>query len=355
MDKQLQLILKVCFLAITCYVVYLLSPLLSPVISVVLWIVTPLLIGLYAFYMFRPIKIFLEQKTNNSTFAFIVTFLSLIVLIGVLGWVITDIVVVQLASLANSMDPETLKIPFEEELSAFVDIQGILDNIKTEIPQSLSSISSSLNSLLKSGATFLTQILLFLLTVFYLLRDEALLKKFFYQMTQGKNEVIYRKMVRDMHQTLKDYISGRMVTSIILGALMLLFYVVFKVPNPFLLAVISLVTNLILYIGPFLGAIPALFIGATVSSKMVIQIAIATIVIQQIESSIISPKIMGDKLDIHPFVVMLTVLIGLNLFGIVGALFATPIFLMIKIVFNGYKELRRQHRLNDNSQIETKL
>lgn len=349
MDKQLQTILKLFLLVLIFYILYLLSPLIAPLTTVILWVATPLLIGLYAFYMLRPLKCFLEQKLKHRGLAVGATFIFLIVMLILLAWVITDIVLAQVISFANTLTFEDFKIPFDDRLIDYIDLDNMLLQLRSKIPQTVTSLTTTLNTLARSSATFLTQVLLFFVTVFYLLKDEAILKNYLYQLTQGQDEEYWHKMFQDIHHVLKNYISGQMMVSIILGGLMFIFYSVANVPNALLLALISLVTNLILYIGPFLGAIPAIFIGFTVSYQMVIQIIIATVVIQQIESSIVSPKVMGNKLQLHPFIVMIVVLLGLNVLGIIGALFATPIFLIIKIIFRTLQDIHKKNKLEEST------
>lgn len=349
MDKQLQTIFKLFLLILMFYILYLLSPLIAPLTTVILWVATPLLIGLYAFYMLRPLRRFLEQKLKHKGLAFWATFIFFIVMLVLLFWVITDIVLAQVISFANTLTFEDFKVPFDDHLVDYIDLDDMFLQLRSKIPQTVSSLTTTLNTFARSSATFLTQVLLFFVTVFYLLKDEEILKNYLYQLTQGEDAVYWHKMFQDIHQILKDYISGQMLVSIILGILMFLFYSIANVPNALLLALISLVTNLILYIGPFLGAIPAIFIGATVSSEMLIQIIIATLVIQQIESSIVSPKVMGNKLQIHPFIVMIVVLLGLNVFGIIGALFATPIFLIIKIIFRTLRDIHKKNKLEEST------
>ena len=69
---------------------------------------------------------------------------------------------------------------------------------------------------------------------------------------------------------------------------------------------------------------------------MILKVIIVAVLIQQLESNLVTPYVMGSKLPIHPFTVIVVVLVSINLFGIVGALIATPLYLSIKILVTSY-------------------
>src|SRR5699024_4107277 len=105
---------------------------------------------------------------------------------------------------------------------------------------------------------------------------------------------------RKIDNTLATYINGQILIALILGVLMYVGYLVIGLPYAFLLAVVALVTNLIPFVGPIIGTVPAVVVALTVSLPMILKVLVVAIVIQQLESNVVTPYIMGSKLPIHP-------------------------------------------------------
>ena len=111
-------------------------------------------------------------------------------------------------------------------------------------------------------------------------------------------------------------------------------------PYATLLSVIVGVTNMIPYFGPFIGAIPAVLITLFISPIKALWVAIFILVLQQVDGNIIGPKILGDKVGISPFYIILSILIGGGFFGMLGMLFAVPTFKIVSILLGRYLDAR---------------
>lgn len=124
----------------------------------------------------------------------------------------------------------------------------------------------------------------------------------------------------------------------VIGGLMFIGYLIIGMPNALLMALFSLLTSVIPLIGPLLGVLPALLIALTIDFGLAIKIVITAIIVQQLEGSFITPKIMGDKLKLHPLAVIVIVIVSIQLFGILGAFIGTPLFLVtVNIIKTLYK------------------
>lgn len=145
------------------------------------------------------------------------------------------------------------------------------------------------------------------------------------------------------------------MVSIILGTMMLVGYLVIGLPYAIIMAMIALITNLIPFIGPFIGAFPAVLIGFASSGSLGIKVIVLTIVIQQLESNLVTPHVMGSKLDVHPFMVILVVLAGMSLFGVIGALFATPVYMSLKIIVKTLYQINRKRKSDKLAETKSEI
>nr|MBP6168551.1 AI-2E family transporter [Leptotrichiaceae bacterium] len=100
-----------------------------------------------------------------------------------------------------------------------------------------------------------------------------------------------------------------------------------------LLGVFCGIFNVIPYIGPYLGALPAIIVGLGQDPKLVIGIIIVVLVVQQIDGNILTPKVQGKGLNLHPLSILITIAIFGNLFGIIGMVLSIPVLAMLKTTF----------------------
>jgi predicted PurR-regulated permease PerM len=92
-----------------------------------------------------------------------------------------------------------------------------------------------------------------------------------------------------------------------------------------LLALVAGVLELVPIIGPIIAAVPAVLIGASISPAAALAAVALYTVVQQLENHLLVPKVMGDAVDLHPALVIFSLIVGASLFGLWGAILATPV------------------------------
>ncbi|WP_432401096.1 AI-2E family transporter [Wukongibacter sp. M2B1] len=137
---------------------------------------------------------------------------------------------------------------------------------------------------------------------------------------------------RDVNKLLNNFIRGQFIVAALVGIISIIALLILKVEFALLIGAIAGIGNVIPYFGPIIGAIPAVVIAFLDRPIKAIWVTIAFFLIQQIESAVLQPKIVGDSVGLHPVFVIISLLIGGELFGIAGLIFAVPIAASIKIV-----------------------
>ena len=97
-------------------------------------------------------------------------------------------------------------------------------------------------------------------------------------------------------------------------------------------------TNIIPYIGPYIGGIPAILVGFSQSPVTGLLVLIFIIVAQALESNFLHPIVIGKKLDLHPVTIVISLLIFGHFFGIMGMIIATPVVAMLKSLYIFFDE-----------------
>ncbi|MGZ4106239.1 MAG: AI-2E family transporter, partial [Tumebacillaceae bacterium] len=123
-----------------------------------------------------------------------------------------------------------------------------------------------------------------------------------------------------------------LLVAVIVGGLNYIGLLIIGMPYALLLSLIVALTNIIPYIGPFIGAAPAILLALTVSPMMALKVLIVNLIIQQLEGNFISPLLIGRSLKMHPMLIILAILLGGEMFGMVGLIVAIPVVAVGKVL-----------------------
>jgi len=145
-----------------------------------------------------------------------------------------------------------------------------------------------------------------------------------------------KDMITEMEVKIGYFVLGKGVLSLAIGGLALIAYLIIGLPNALVLALIAGILEAVPMIGPILGAIPAGIIALSISPQKLAWVVGAILVIQQIESYYLTPRIMSKAVGVNPFVSLLSIFAFTSLFGIAGALMAIPIVAVIQLLLNHF-------------------
>jgi predicted PurR-regulated permease PerM len=145
-----------------------------------------------------------------------------------------------------------------------------------------------------------------------------------------------RDLITSMESKVGSYVAGQAVLCLAIGILALVAYLLIGLPNVLVLALLAAVLEAVPMIGPLLGAIPAAVIALSISPSKLVWVIVATIVIQQIENSLLVPRVMRKAVGVNPFVSLLSIFAFSSLFGIPGALMAIPIAAILQLLLDRF-------------------
>ena len=152
----------------------------------------------------------------------------------------------------------------------------------------------------------------------------------------------YKETLSDIDNVLRNYVQGQVMISAILAASIYVGYLLIKLDYSLLLAIFAFFMNMIPFIGPWISLAPAVVVALVQDPILVIWVCVITLVAQQVESNLITPNIMGEKLNVHPLTVISIVLAAGNIAGFIAIIIAIPTYAVIKaIVINIYEERKK--------------
>ena len=345
-EKKVKLLMQVLIIMAILYLFIKIQPSILPILEVIGMLIAPVIIGGFLYYALRPVKILLFNWVGNDSIAALVSILIVLTLVIILFIYGGAVVKEQFedAFVKNKDQLLDYKDYLNGKLQEILPDLNIFERINNNIKELLSGIGTNAMGIFSSVGNITTQFILTPFILFYLLKDDKLFKEKVFSKMPKKHKGELKKLAIKVDKILSTYINGQLLVASVIGVLMFIGYLIIGMPNALLMALFSLITSVIPLIGPFLGVLPAILIALTIDFGLVIKIAITALVVQQLEGNLITPKIMGDKLKLHPLAVIIIVILSINLFGILGAFIGTPLFLVtINIIKTLYRINKKQN------------
>jgi hypothetical protein len=132
------------------------------------------------------------------------------------------------------------------------------------------------------------------------------------------------------------YIAGQGVLCLVIGVMALVAYLLIGLPNALVLALVAGVLEAVPMIGPLLGAVPAALVALSLGPDKLIWVIVATVVIQQLENSLLVPRVMSRAVGVNPFVSLLAFFAFSSLLGFAGALMAIPMAAILQLLLDHF-------------------
>ena len=143
-------------------------------------------------------------------------------------------------------------------------------------------------------------------------------------------------LISAMEAKVGYYIAGQGFLCLVIGILALIAYLLIGLPNALVLALVAGLLEAVPMIGPMLGAVPAALVALSIGPDKLIWVIVATVIIQQLENSLLVPRVMSKAVGVNPFVTLLALFAFSSFFGIAGALMAIPMAAIIQLALNHF-------------------
>jgi predicted PurR-regulated permease PerM len=240
-----------------------------------------------------------------------------------------------------------------EEISEYVKL------VSTSILNGLKSMATSLVASLSNISSYLTTFIFSIIIGIYFMIDGAMIKRFIKMVGKALlNEKANKRIsqfIKDADRVFSGYIRGQLTDAAVMMILISLTLSVVGVKFAFIIGILAGIGNLVPYLGPFIAyigtAIVCLINGQY--SELLIAV-IALFIIQTIDGNIIAPKLLSQSIQIHPVLVIISLIFGNAIGGLLGMLLAVPVGALIKLLFVRYidyklekKEQEEEHKEMD--------
>lgn len=350
LNNQLTVILINVFLVFL--IIYLFSKVsfvFQPVGQILGITMPPVILALVLYYLINPLINVLESKFHvNRIISIIFVF---IIILALLIWGVMSLIPFvqsQLDSLVknwpqywNSLN-KSLQNMFSDPRLHLVKQRLAATNtsVTKSFEKSMDQILPQTMNNLSSAVSVLTNVIVILLTapfiLFFMLKDDKKFKDSIVKFMPDRIKQSVGDMLSEISQSLSSYITGQLTVAFWVAVMFFIGYLIIGQRYALVLGIVAGILNLIPYIGSTLALIPSLVIAAFIAPGMVLKVLIVFAVEQTIETRVISPIIVGNKMQMHPVTTILVLLVSAGMYGLVGMIAGIPIFAIIKIIFTRF-------------------
>ena len=228
-------------------------------------------------------------------------------------------------------------------------VQNLLTQAATSLEAGIQElVSNSGDILLSGGGTFISgvttvfsttfQIFLILLAGAYFLYDFPKITANFRRYVPLRYRPFYSGVAQKVDRTVGGYLRGQLIVMLAIGILLWIGLELVGVPSALAISFLAAIFNIIPYLGPIIGVIPAVLLSFTTAAPLTTAILAVVVFIaaNQIEGNFLSPLILSKSTNLHPVTVFIAIIAGFGLFGLVGGLLAVPSVALAKVLIESY-------------------
>ena len=304
----------------------------------------PFIYAIIIVYILRPIVDRMVNKNIPRTIAVVIVYVLAVLALTLSVLFLVPVVVEQISAFISHF-PDFLSVG----LKYVSDLQ--IAFYKASIPKSVDFLFDEISSHAKSSAmVILTRfpqttaslfggvfnVVLSPIIAFYILRDLPAIKKSVIELFPERYRDGFLHVVREIDFAVGGFLRGQILISLIVGVTISIYLLIIGVNFAVLLGLLAGILNIIPYFGPVVGGGVAVIVALFQSPRLALLVVIGMIIIQQVDSAIISPTIMKHAVNLHPAVVIFSLLVGGTLFGFLGLLLAIPIAAVAKALLLHY-------------------
>jgi len=306
-------------------------------------VISPIFIGFIIAWLFEPLVTKMQKKKIPRLLGCILVYLGIISVLFLIIYIFIPSLITEVKDFVK-VAPNIY-----EELSNFVlniikrfDTNGYVNitNLKSELTRWISNYGMSIASdlpkyILSIGKAIISggiSFVLGLMVGFYLLYDFNKVNGFIFNNLPERLKDGYKDLTHRINTSLRSYVQGVLLVMVLVFITQSIGLTIAGIEAPILFALFCAVTDIIPYFGPYIGGIPAVIVGFTMSPITGICVLISIVIVQLLENNFYQPLIMGHTMKLHPVTIMIGLLIFEHFFGILGMVVATPVIACLKVL-----------------------
>lgn len=205
------------------------------------------------------------------------------------------------------------------------------ETLSSQVSQ-LGTIPANILLFLVAFLSNILNVFTILVITFYLLLERANLEKYLLVVFGEGQEPEAKRFIDQLESRLGGWVRGELILMTIIGVVTYIGLSALGIPYALPLAILAGILEILPNIGPLLSSVPAIIVALTMSPVMAVATAALYFIIQQLENILIAPKVMQKAAGVNPLVTIVSLAVGFKLAGVVGAILAVPVVIVLHVV-----------------------
>ncbi|MGH7495648.1 MAG: AI-2E family transporter [bacterium] len=330
-DRQIiplgRVLVAILILALTILAFYLLSDLITPVV-----------ISIFLAYLLEPLVNGLENRGISRGWGILIVLLGFIAVIGTGVMMVREQMADELDVILSQVrldQPDLLLAQMQEKLKAA--FPGTMQSRLIDL--TITAAAQLLQSFLGTGLASMTEIfsafgatIIIPFLVFFILNDARALEKAIVQNIPNRYFEMSLSLFHKASRQLGRYIRGVLLDAAIVGAMVMIALTILDLRYAVFIGILAGMANLIPYLGPVVGGIPAIAISIMDSGNFsgVPSVLLAFAIVKIIDDVIVQPIVVSKSVELHPVAVIIAIYVGGHAGGILGMIVAVPLVAIVK-------------------------
>ena len=344
-NRFINFLLGLLLILIVIYMVNKVQFIFDPVVKLFSAVGAPIIVGGIFYYLLNPL-VDRAQKRWHWPRWIMITVLFVLLLSIVAGGlaILIPILTKQLSELIdnwptywhniNQIVDKILNDPNIRPVQSWIDdqSQALANNLKDFSKNHLSGAVGSVSGVFSHISSFFITLITFPFVLFYLLKDGEKLPHYLAQFVPNSKKKPFVLVLREINGQVSNYVRGQLIVAFAVAVMFSVGYMIIGMPYGIGIGVAAGFLNLIPFLGSFLAMVPAVVVAIFISPIMLLKVLIVFMIEQTLEGKVISPKVLGDSLKIHPLTVIVVLLSAGNIFGLAGVIFGIPGYAVLKVL-----------------------
>lgn len=315
-------------------------------------VLTPFLFAILLAYVVYPLIVAVEKRGASRVAAILIVYALFGVVFGLLLSLTLPNLLKELEEIARKLPRQAVQLEelgqdavgFLRRLKLPATLQEAWDTLLARIQLALEGLAGRLIQVLMALFTNLLALLISPVLAFYFLRDHQAMREraLRYIPAHYRGDALF--ILGEVNSALNGFFRGQLWICLFVGLFVYGGLWLLKIPYALFIALLAGLFDIIPYFGPVLGFLPAAALALSKSPVTVLWVFVLFVAANQIENSLISPWLIGDRVGLHPLVVIFAVLVGGHLLGLLGLLIAVPAAAIGRVLLDYFLLRRSQPR-----------
>lgn len=297
-------------------------------------------------YVISPAVDYLSDKGIPKQVSVVIVYLAIILTFTVLMIVVVPRTLTELSRLFSTFPDIAGQVSdwftdFASQVSTTtgINLQLVIDSVEAQFVSLMNVLEGEMAGWIRDLATGLYSVIeslvsfvLILVFTFFFSVEKSQIKEAAQRNLPSKHRKDILYLAREIDRVLSEFVKGRLLMAFFVGLMTMVMLLILRVDFAVVIGLLTMIADIIPYIGPFIAFIPAFIFALLDSWVKAAWVGVLFVFLQWVENNVLGPKILGERTGLHPMIILICIIVGGGMYGVLGMILSVPIFSVALVV-----------------------